>query len=157
MHKISLLTNICLLIALSPTLADTAACPLDGTPRGKMEVPDPVLQINTSIIEARGNHVLLEINWYVEQDNLAIRPTEASIIAILIGARGREYKVSSNVSIEPNGPLSGTKRLVINHEEQFTGPTDRHFVVTVTLKRNGHFRGLPSRKKEFVLRVNPTE
>ncbi len=116
MHKISLLTNICLLIALSPTLADTAACPLDGTPRGKMEVPDPVLQINTSIIEARGNHVLLEINWYVEQDNLAI-----------------------------------------NHEEQFTGPTDRHFVVTVTLKRNGHFRGLPSRKKEFVLRVNPTE
>jgi len=157
MPKISLLKNICLLIALSVSPLSAAACPLAGPPHGKMHAPVPVLQINTSIIEAKGNHVLLEINWHIEQENLAIAPTEASIIAILIGARGREYKVSSSVSIDPKGPLSGTTRVVINHEEQFTGPTDRHFVVTVALKRNGHSGGLPSRKKEFVLRVSPTD
>jgi len=156
MRNISLLTSICLLAALWAIPARTEASPLAGTPHGKMEAAVPALQINTSIIEAKGDHVLLEINWYIEQDDLAVRPTEASIIAILIGARGREYKVSSNVSIESKGPLSGTKRLVINHEEPFTGPTDGHFVVTVTLRRNGHSGGLPSRKKEFVLRVNPT-
>jgi hypothetical protein len=137
--------------------ARTAACQLAATPLGRIEALDPVLQINTSIKEAKRGRVLLEINWYIEQENLAVRPSEAAIIAILIGARGKEYKVLSDVSIEPNGPLSGTTRVVINHEEQFTGPTDTRFVVSVALKRNGNSSGLPSRKKELVLRVNPTE
>src|SRR5258708_1954391 len=100
MPKISLLKNICLLIALSVSPLSATTNPPAGAPNGKLDAAVPLLQINTSIIEARGNHVLLEINWYIEQDNFAIRPTEASIIAILIGARGREYKVSANVSIE---------------------------------------------------------
>lgn len=157
MRKISLLTYICLLIALSAAPAGTAACPLAGTPRGKVEAPEPVLQINTSIKEAKGNHVVLEINWYIEQENLAVSPSQASIIAILIGARGREYKVLSNVAIDPNSPGSGTTRVDITHEEQFTIPTDTRFLVSITLKRNGNVRGLPSGKKEFVLRVTKTE
>lgn len=157
MRKISLLTCVCLLAALSAAPAHTAACPLAGTPDGKMEAPSPVLQINTSIIEAKGNRVVLEINWYIEQENLAVTPSEASIIAILIGARGKEYKVFSNVALEPNGRGSGTARVVLSHEEQFASPTDTRFVVSVTLKRKGNAGGLPSRKKEFVLRVTKTD
>ena len=156
MRKISLLTCVCLLAALSAAPAHTAACPLAGTPDGKMEAPSPVLQINTSIIEAKGNRVVLEIHWYIEQDNLAVTPSEASIIAILIGARGKEYKVFSNVALEPNGRGSGTTRVVVNHGEEFTVPTDTRFVVSVALKRNGNGRGLPSGKREFVLRVTKT-
>lgn len=157
MRKNSLLTNICLLVALIAAPASTSAYSLTGTPRGKMEAAIPVLQINTSIIEAKGNRVVLEINWYIEQDNLTVRPSQASIIAILIGARGKEYKVLSDVAIEAKGPLSGTARVVINHEEQFTGPTDTRFVISVALKRNGNSGGLPNRRKEFVLRVKQTE
>lgn len=157
MRRISLLTSVCLLVALSAIHARTSARPLAGTPGGKMEAPAPVLQINTSIIEAKGNRVVLEINWYIEQDNLAVSPSEASIIAILIGARGKENKVFSNVALEPNGRGSGTTRLVVSHEEQFTVPTETRFVVSITLKRDGNARGLPSRKKEFVLRVTKTD
>ena len=157
MRKILLLTTICLLATLSAATVRTAASSLAGTPFTKIEAPTPVLQINTSIKEAKRGSVLLEINWHIEQENLAVRPSTASIIAILIGARSKEYKVLSNVSIEPNGPLSGTTRVVINHEEQIVSPRDLRFVITVALKRDGHAGSLPSRTKEFLLRVEPKE
>src|SRR5258705_6820362 len=81
-------------------------------------VASPPLEIDLSIKEAKSNSLLLNINWYVEQENLAIQPSEASIIAILIGARGREYKASSKVALSPGAARSGTVQIVIDHAEQ---------------------------------------
>jgi hypothetical protein len=148
-HTIRLLTNIILLASLFTVPSAIQA--------GHPSVAGPSLVINTSLKEARPGSVLLDINWYIEQDNLAVRPTEASIIAILIGARGKEYKGLANISISAGGPLSGSARVALSHDEHYSAPTDARFVVTVTLKRNGSARSLPSRTKEFVLRVNETQ
>lgn len=117
----------------------------------------PPLEIDLSIKEAKRNRLLLNINWYVEQENLAIQPSEASIIAILIGARGREYKANSKVTVNPGAASSGTVQVVINHEEQIVTPRDVRFVITVALKRDGKAGSLPRRTKEFLLRVDPKE
>ena len=147
-HRIRLLTNMILLASLCAVPSATRA--------SHTSVVGPSLAINTSLKEATRGRVLLDINWSLEQDNLDVRPTEASIIAILIGARGKEYKGLANISIRASGPLSGSARVAISHQEQYSAPTDARFVVTVTLKRNGSASSLPSRTKEFVLRVNET-
>src|SRR5438552_14516730 len=100
-----------------------------ATQAGHPSVADPSLAINTLLKEARPGSVLLDINWNVEQDNLDVRPTQASIIAILIGARGKEYKGRANISISASGPLSGSARIAISHDEHYSVPTDARAVV----------------------------
>lgn len=153
--KISRLIHIgivlAMIVATAPAMADPLVCTsIGGAPT------DPVLQINASISEAKRGRVVLEINWYIEQENLAIQPTTADIIAILIGARSQEYKVRSTSAVDSGG-RSGRTKVVINHEEQIISPRDVHFSVTVALKRDSKSAGLPARTKEFVLRVAPTD
>ena len=138
----------------SPLTARTQPPPL--APRN-VAVASPPLEIDLAIKGAKRNSLTLNINWYIEQENLAIQPSEASIIAILIGARGRQYKVSSKVAISPVATAAGTIQVVINHEEQLVVPQDLRFVITVGLKRDGKAGSLPSRTKEFLLRVDPKE
>ena len=147
-----------LAITLSPSVRPSTAKnqPLPLAPRQGAAVSPP-LDIDLSIKEAKSNSLLLNISWYIEQDNLAVQPSEASIIAILIGARGREYKVSSKVAVSPGAARSGTVQVVINHKEQIVVPRDVRFVITVALKRDGKAGSLPSRTKEFLLRVEPKE
>ena len=145
---------IALIPFVRPTTAKNQPPPL--APR-HVAAASPPLEIDLSIKEAKRNHLLLNINWYIEQENLAIQPSQASIIAILIGARGREYKASSNVTVNPGAASSGTVQLEINHEEQIVAPRDVRFVITVALKRDGKSGSLPNRTKEFLLRVDPKE
>lgn len=137
-----------------PSTAKNLRLPL--MPRS-VPVFSPPLGIDLSIKEAKSNSLTLNINWYIEQEGLAVQPSQASIIAILIGARGREYKVSSNVALKPDAPRSGTFQVVIHHEEQIVAPQDVRLVITVALKRDGKAGNLPSRTKEFLLHVDPKE
>lgn len=145
---------ITLVPSVRPSTAKNQPLPLAPRP---VAAASPPLEIDLSIKEAKRNRLLLNINWYIEQDNLAVQPSEASIIAILIGARGREYKASAKVSVNPAAASSGTVQVVISHEEQIVAPQDVRFVITVALKRDGHAGSLPKRTKEFVLRVEPKE
>ncbi len=156
MRKVSLLIHSCIVLTLIVATAPAMAGPLVSTWPGGVAAANPDLQINASISEGTRNRVVLEINWYIEQDNLAVQPSAAEIIAILIGARGHEYKARSTSTVESGG-RSGRTKVVINHEEQIIGPRDVRFSITVALKRDGKAAGLPARTREFVLRVTPTD
>lgn len=115
----------------------------------------PTARLSASIIRAQRSRIELNVNWSLDQQDQDIRPTDASIIAVLIGLN-QQYQQSSNVSIEENAPLAGFVRFVFTHNEQYPFPADARFIVSITFKRHGSAHGLPRATKEFVLRVIET-
>lgn len=107
-----------LLVALAAVL--TAANP----GRVRVEVRD------LKVAEATRNNVTLNVSWgYVEQE---VRPSTVSIIAILIGAKGRESRATLNVPVGASGPLPTSARVVIPSDELAGGAAACRFSVTVT-------------------------
>ena len=114
--KIHAFRTVAFAAALLARPLAAAPVPGDGTVKARIELQD------AKVAASKAGSVTLELAWkYVEQDNL-VRPKELSIIAILIGARGKEYRVTRTVAVPKTGPLPASARVVINHEEQLSGP-----------------------------------
>jgi hypothetical protein len=108
--------------------------------------------------EAKDNRIALDVSWgYIEQSRP--RPSKIMVIAVFVGANGKEYKAIVNVPVNAIGPLPTNGKVVINHEEQIFSPRDFKFVVTVTpqIKDSASNNLFVGDKKELRLRVNPTK
>jgi hypothetical protein len=136
-----------LVALLAPPLA-AAPVPGDGSVKPRLELQD------VKVGASRAGSVTLELAWtYVEQDNL-VRPKELSIIAVLIGVRGKEYRGTRKVPVPKTGPLPTSARVVINHEEQLSGPPLRA-KVTLTGITDGTSNTIAPVTRELEVRLAP--
>lgn len=147
--KIHAIRNVIVAAALlAQPLAATPA-PGDGTVKSKLELQD------VKVGPSKVGSLTLELAWkYVEQDNLA-RPKELSIIAILIGARGKEYRATRTVPVPKTGPLPTSARVVINHEEQLTGAPLRAKVTLTARITDGTSNTFAPVTRELEVRLAP--
>jgi hypothetical protein len=123
-----------------------------SAPAGTVVGPRVEIQ-DVRLAGSKKGQVTLDVTWgYVEQEGLA-RPSEFSIIAVLIGARGKEYKAKAAVPVPPNGPLPTSFPVVVNHEEGITSPRDVRVVVTVTPRVKDGTSNTRSGKMEVTLRL----
>lgn len=99
------------------------AAPASGAVKTRVEIK------NVKVAESLAGKLSLDVSWsYVEQD---VKAKEISIIAILIGARGKEYRAALTVPAPRSGARPSTSRVVINHEEQIVGGPPARVKVTI--------------------------
>lgn len=147
--KIHAFRTVAFAAALLARPLAAAPVPGDGSVKARVELQD------VKVGASKAGALALELSWkYVEQDNLA-RPKELSIIAILIGVRGKEYRATRTVPVPKTGPLPTSARVVINHEEQLSGPPLRAQVTLTARITDGTSNTFAPVTRELEVRLTP--
>lgn len=147
--KVHALRNVAFAATLLAGPLAAAPVPGDGAVKTRVELQD------VKVGASKAGSLTLELAWkYVEQDNLA-RPKELSIIAILIGAKGKEYRAARTVPVPKTGPLPTSARVVINHEEQLAGPPLRAKVTLAARITDGTSNTFAPVTRELDVRLAP--